>query len=222
MKRIFSVIIFCFCFVGVQAQNPLTDIDTGSLGIVVNAGIIEPGSDYDDINFSNGVGINIGVLADFFLNNSFNLGLHLGYSETEGQGIPSTWSENYYYKAELIDFSLQLKYKILKYNFAHGKVVKKISPVRPFVFIGFGGAIINNSGYSRYEFEYTNKFTLPKIYAGIALNFHITETLSFGLQTEIQSYLSDAIDGHFGRTKFNTSDDLFSATSIIIGFRPVQ
>jgi hypothetical protein len=204
---------------GLKAQRPCCDLESSLVGFEVNLGSFDAGSDYNDIDFTNSVGLNFGILADVTLSNSFNLGLHLGYarSEAEGKRNPSIWGIEYFYKAELRDLSLQVRYK-----FSNDRIIKLKSPFKPSVFLGFGGAIIDNQGHSIDGGNFNNSFALPKLYGGIAIRYKFTETLSIGIQTELQTYFSDKIDGHYQNSKSNKRRDAFSATSLTFEFRPLK
>ncbi len=209
MKRLiysFSLLMI-FAAPGIFAQDYNSN-EESKIEYIINLGVFEPGNDYDDINFSNGVGLNIGVLAERKLNSSFNLGIHLGYAGTKGTGISHTWGEGFDYNVAIFDLTLQARFKL-----ANGKIMDEMSAIKPYVIAGFGGAMISNYGLSNFEGEFDNFFASPKINAGIGLEYEINPVLCIGLQIEAITFFNDKIDGHSPDIEANKSNDLYGAFS---------
>lgn len=217
-KLIFSLTtIMIFANSGLIAQEEDTGFAIGKMEFVLNLGVIESGNDYDDINFSNGLGMSIGVLAERNMCRFFNLGLHLGYTGANEHGDPDTWSANYDYFASIIDLGLQGRFK-----FANGAILDENSSIKPSIIFGGGVAYISASGNNT-QGEWSDSFVSPKVNAGIGVEYVLNSNFSIGLQTEIQYYFTDEIDGHIATfPELDIGTDIFAATSLTVRYTPGQ
>ena len=219
MKRLlFSlVIVNLFANTGLIAQENGRVSDKSKMEFVLNLGVIESGNDYDEINFSNGLGMSIGVLAESNICRFFNLGLHIGYTGANEHGDPDTWSANYDYFASIIDLGLQGRFK-----FANGSILDENSSVKPSIIFGGGAAYISTSGNNT-KGEWSDSFVSPKVNAGIGVEYALNSNFSIGLQTEFQYYFTDEIDGHIATfSELDIGNDIFAATSLTVRYTPIN
>jgi outer membrane protein OmpA-like peptidoglycan-associated protein len=183
MKQLFRFFLLIFCFLTLHS---FAQDEARKIGVQVGGGVNQLFSDLGDgfFDFSRAPYGFAQVGLSYYLNRSFDANFGVSYGEV------GFWTES----PNILDLRGRMAQGVLsvKYKFANGYILNDKSKIRPYIYLGAGGA--NFAGVPGEDSTRVNAQTAYSANGGVGLTFMLTDRLSLGYNLGYLWLNSDNID----------------------------